>query len=129
MHIEDAGALPTTDHVKVLPNSQLQLVARLPHIQFAAGPAPNSINDIAGSRQQDLIHVKTNSRLGVKNVGKANKTDLRYPKRLPPGLFFIQVGMDQDVLQVFVSPKGGDHPAGPQGSAVFPRPVEVLLDP
>jgi len=38
MHIEDAGALPTVDHVKVLPNSQLQLVARLPQIQFAVGP-------------------------------------------------------------------------------------------
>jgi len=89
MHIEDAGALPTVDHVEVLPNPQLQLVARLPHIQFAAGPAPDSINNVAGCRSQDLVHVKTNSRLGVTNVGKTNKTDLRYPKRFPPGLFFI----------------------------------------
>ncbi|TNN87982.1 hypothetical protein EYF80_001946 [Liparis tanakae] len=32
MHIEDAGALPTGDHIEVLSDTQLQLVARLPHI-------------------------------------------------------------------------------------------------
>ncbi|TNN24518.1 hypothetical protein EYF80_065356 [Liparis tanakae] len=32
MHIEDAGVLPTGDHIEVLSDTQLQLVARLPHI-------------------------------------------------------------------------------------------------
>ncbi|TNN39461.1 hypothetical protein EYF80_050366 [Liparis tanakae] len=32
MHIEYAGALPTGDHIEVLSDSKLQLVARLPHI-------------------------------------------------------------------------------------------------
>lgn len=108
-------------------NSEADLIARFPHIESLAGLAPNCINSVFCVRCQGLPNIAPLSREGIENVGEANETNLRDPRRLPSFNAFIQFGMDQEVLEIFVTPVGRDQPARPQHVTVAPGPLKIGL--
>ena len=109
-------------------NSEADLVARFPHIESLAGLAPNCIYSVFCVRCQDLPYIAPLPREGIENVGEANETNLRDSRRLPSFYAFVEFGVDQHVLEVFIPPVGGDQPARPQRVTVPPGPLKIGLE-